>query len=234
MKKTFFTLATIISALMAATLAVGSAKAGVVYGNLGASGTDPISSVGTVNLATSFRAIGFIPLAPDLSLSSATLGINVDALGSADVRVDLYSAVVSGTNINPGTSLASVTQTLGPNINQAITFDFSGVPLTSGSNYFVVAQKIGGVGTAVWRQPNPTAAPVAQNGSGWNNLGIITSQNSTDGGTTWTYAGPGNARAISLSAVPEPSTWILAGFGVGAVATFREVQRRRRVSQRTA
>jgi hypothetical protein len=111
-------------------------------------------------------------------------------------------------------------------LNQPITFDFVGQALTAGTTYFIVAEKMSGDGAVNWRPPATTAGnpATAQNGSGWTNLGTNTATNSTDNGATWTSSGFGNAAAISLVAVPEPSTWALAGMGLLAAGFARRVR----------
>jgi hypothetical protein len=228
--------AAIAAAAVVVFLAVGTAKAGiVVYGNLGSSGTNAISSSGGIVLtATTWRAIGFTVGGTNVMLETVTIGFNVGSSGSADVRLDLYS----NSSGQPGTSLFNTSQSLAANtLNQPITFNFNQT-LSSGSTYWIVAQRAGGTGNATalaWRPaagtPNP--APITQNASGWLNLGNATGVTSADSGATWGSTGTGSSNSISFTAiVPEPSTWAMGGVGITFAASCREFQRRRRVNAR--
>jgi hypothetical protein len=221
------------AALTAVVLSVGSAKAEVVYGNLGSSGTNAIASSGGIGLnSTTWRAIGFTVGGTNLQLDTATIGFDVNSLGSATVRLDLYT---NGSGTTPGTSFFNTSQLLAANtVNQPITFNF-GQLLTSGSTYWIVAQKTSGAGVLAWRPANPQAAPVTQNSSGWANLGNVTGITSSNSGTSWGSTGNGSSNSISLTAiVPEPSTWAMAGAGLALAGTYGVHRRRRRVSGKNA
>jgi hypothetical protein len=224
--------AAIAAAIMAVFLAVGSANAGiVVYGNLGSSGTNAISTSGGIVVSGStWRAIGFTVGGTNVMLETVTIGVNVNSTGSADMRLDLYS---NNSGV-PGTSLFNTSQSLAANtVNQPISFNFNQT-LSSGSTYWIVAQRAGGTGNATalaWRPAVGTPAPATQNASGWANLGNATGITSSDSGATWGSTGTGSSNAISFTAiVPEPSTWAMAGVGIAFAATCEEVRRRRRVN----
>ena len=221
------------AALTAVVLAVGSAKAEVVYGNLGSSGTNAIASTGGVGIASAiWRAIGFTVSGTNLQLDTATIGFNVSAAGSATIRLDLYT---NGSGTTPGTSLFNTSQLLAANtVNQPITFNF-GQLLTSGSTYWIVAQRTAGTGVVTWRPASPQTAPGTQNSSGWTSLGNVTGITSSNSGTSWGSTGNGQSSSISLTAVvPEPSTWAMAGAGLALAGTYGVHRRRRRVSGKNA
>ncbi len=226
--------AAIAAAIMAVFLAVGSANAGiVVYGNLGSSGTNAISTSGGIALSGStWRAIGFTVGGTNVMLETVTIGFNVNSSGSADVRLDLYS---NNSGV-PGTSLFNTSQSLAANtVNQPIGFNFNQT-LSSGSTYWIVAQRTGGTGNAsalAWRPADGNPPPTTQNASGWLNLGNVTGITSTNAGAAWGSTGNGSVSSMSLTAiVPEPSTWAMAGMGIAFAVTCQEFQRRRRVSAR--
>lgn len=218
--------AAIAAAIAATCLAVGSANAGiVVYGNLGPSGTNAIGTSGGSGLTSSaWRAIGFTVGGTNTFLETATIGMNVSSAGSADVRLDLYS---NNAGV-PGTSLFSTTQTLAANtLNLPITFNLNQT-LSSGSTYWIVAQKTGGAGALSWRPSDPQAAPATQNSSLWANLGNATGITSNNAGTSWGSTGTGVSNSISLIAtVPEPSTVAVMG-AAGGMATMLRLRRSRR------
>jgi hypothetical protein len=220
--KKFATCSLLIGVSAVFLLAAGSASASlVVYGNLGSSGTAAIQATGGIGLTSAdWRAIGFTVGGTNTFLQTATIGLNVNAAGPADVRLDLYS---NNAGV-PGTSLFSTTQTLSANtLNLPISFNLN-QSLTSGSTYWIVAQKTGGAGGLTWRPAQGTPAPTTQNASGWANLGNATGLTSTNSGTTWGSTGTGSSNSISLVAVvPEPSAIAIlaAAAGMGAMVRLR-------------
>jgi hypothetical protein len=204
----------ILTILTGAALAVGSAQAAIVFGNLGSNGDGAIdTSGGTVLTPTVWRAFAFTPSGTDLVLNTATLGLSTTVSGTAVIRLDLYS---NNAGI-PGTSFFNTSLTLGASTSaQPITFTLD-QSLTAGQTYWLVAQRDGGTGAnnvLAWRRGIPNTAPTAQNSSGWVNVGAKTSN---DDGATWENltAGANNAISLTASAIPEPGTWaamaILAG-----------------------
>lgn len=158
----------VFGALMTAALAAGSAKSEIVYGNLGPSGTNALST--STGPSLSFpaglreRAIGFIPTGPNLSLQSAVLNLQNDSLvNNATARVDLYTDV-SG---NPGASFFSTSLIINADTAGLVTFAINQT-LTAGTTYWLVATKDGPDDTnnLFWRAPSPNTAATAQNGSG--------------------------------------------------------------------
>lgn len=200
-------------------MSCGSAQAAVVFGNLGSDGVAIGSSGGTSLNNTTWRAQGFTIGAgvTDLVLAAVTIGFNVSSGGSADVRLDLYS---NNSGV-PGSSLFNTTKTLAANtLNLPITFDFNQT-LSAATTYWIVAQKTGGAGTLVWRPASPTAAPTTLNASGWTNGGGNTS---SDDGVTWGSTGNGSSNSISITAVPEPSAFVMLSLGaIGLVARRRRL-----------
>jgi hypothetical protein len=211
---------TILTILTGAALAVGSANAAVVFGNLGATGSNGIGSSGGTGLtSTTWRAIGFTPAGINLVLNTVTIGLSTTANGTAVFQLDLYS---NNAGI-PGISLFSTQQSLLANTAaQQFTFTLDKA-LTAGQSYWIVGQRVGGTGnssTLSWREPLAgSTVPTAKNGSGWANLGNITGRTSTDDGATWGSTGNGSSSSISLTAspIPEPGTWAaMAIFASGA------------------
>lgn len=210
-------------AIAAAVLAAGPAKAGIVYGNLGPSGTNALSTSTGPSLSLPVgreRGIGFIPTGPDLSLQSAVLNLqNTSLLNAATARVDLYSDVAG----NPGVSLFSTSQIINANTAGLVTFTLNQT-LTAGTTYWLVATKDGqnADNDLFWRSPDLTTAATAQNGSGWNST-IVAGKFTNDSGANWTDTTSTNV-GFSLVAVPEPSTWALAGMGLLAGCFTRRVR----------
>ncbi|MFM9011326.1 MAG: choice-of-anchor R domain-containing protein [Planctomycetota bacterium] len=225
--KNYLQCAVMIGLSAVVSLAGGSARAGiVVYGNLGSTGTGAIAASGGVPLTTgtNWRAIGFTVGGTNTFLQTATIGLNVNSAGSANVRLDLYS---NNAGV-PGTSLFSTTQTLAANtLNLPISFNLNQT-LTSGSTYWIVAQKTGGAGVVAWRPDSTSSAPTTQNASGWANLGNATGITSSNNGATWGSTGNGSSSSISLVAVvPEPSK-VAVMAAAGGLATILRLRRSRR------
>ena len=210
---------TILTILTGAALAVGSANAAVVFGNLGATGSNAIQPGTGINLTSNtWRAIGFKPGGTDLVLNTATIGLYTAANGSATFQLDLYN---DNAGVPGGTSLFSTQQFLPANTTtQPFTFTLNQT-LTAGQTYWLVGQRISGTGSLAWRGPSPgSVAPTQQNASGWANLGNITGRTSTDGGLTWGSTGNGSTSSISLTAspIPEPGTWAAMAIFAGGAA----------------
>ena len=209
---------TILTILTGAALAVGSANAAVVFGNLGNNGSGAIDTTGGNNLTPTFwRAYAFTPGGTDLVLNTATLGLSTTASGSAVIRLDLYSNIAG----NPGNSLFNTSQTLGAStVAGPVTFTLNQT-LTAGQTYWLVAQRDGGTGannTLAWRRGNPNTTPTAQNSSGWVSVGA---KSSTDDGATWGSLSTdpvGNAISLTASAIPEPGTWAAMAIFAGGAA----------------
>jgi hypothetical protein len=219
--KKFATCSLLIGLSAVLLLAGGSASAGlVVYGNLGSNGAGAIASSGGLTLTTGtvWRAIGFTVGGTNVFLETATIGLNVNANGPANVRLDLYS---NNAGV-PGTSLFDTTQTVSANtLNLPVTFNLNQT-LTSGSTYWIVAQKTGGAGVLAWRPADPASAPTVQNASGWANLGSTTGITSSNNGASWGSTGTGVSSSISLVAVvPEPSAIAILAAAAGMGATLR-------------
>jgi hypothetical protein len=209
----------ILTILTGAALAVGSAQAAIVFGNLGANGSDPINSNGgTLLNFTTWRAYAFTPNGADLVLNTATLGLSTRDSGTAVIRLDLYTNIAG----SPGTSLFNTSQTVAAGTSALpITFTLNQT-LTAGETYWIVAQRDGGTGAnnvLNWRPPTPTTtAATEQNGSGWVSVGAKTSSND---GVTWGSLETAAGNAISLTAsspIPEPGTWAAMAIFAGGAA----------------
>ena len=209
----------ILTILTGAALAVGSANAAVVFGNLGANGSGAVDPAGgTLITPTVWRALAFTPNGTNLVLNTATIGLDTSASGSAGIRLDLYSNNAG----NPGTSLFNTSQTLNAStVAGPVTFTLNQT-LTAGQTYWIVAQRDGGTGnnnTLSWRRPSPNTAPTAQNLSGWVSVGAKTSN---DDGGTWgsltTGVAIGNAISLTASPIPEPGTWAAMAIFAGGAA----------------
>jgi len=207
---TSFMKKTIAAIVMGTVLAVGSTNAAIVFGNLGASGTDALDTSYRGLTSSSWAAIGFTPTGNGFTtLGTASLGLQ----GTGLVTLTLYSNV---SNV-PGSSLGFFdTQSFNLAAPALVTFTFNQV-LPAGPNYWLVASSASG---ANWAANANFAVPTAQNASGW---AWTDSLISSDSGGAWSQGA--NAGQISLidalsanvSPIPEPGTWAaMAMFAAGA------------------
>ena len=181
----------------------------VVFGNLGSSGTNSVGNTNTdIGPGVGFRlAQGFSASSPKLTVQSVSLWLFGE---SASGSVSIWDATALSPPGGPGDPIAtSSSQTIGA--KGLYQFNFSGVELTNGTNYWIVPN-----GNVSWYLAS--GAPTAQNGSGY---GFTGSLELTDGGF-WETASSSNM-SVSINAVPEPSSYALAaiGFGVGGFARWR-------------
>jgi hypothetical protein len=218
MKKAFAIIAVALFSLSAA-------RAELVYGNLGPTGTDDLGGGGSFVTDTQFQAQGFrTPTSGGLlSLSSITLGLNVN-VGTSSTQVQLFA----GANNPTGAALATVNGSVSSPTPALYTFTL-GTPLLLDNDtvYWVVLSDPDGGQQFNWVYNDGGNVPSAQNGSGytWPAPGTVRSAN---GGVTWTDRSTQNERTMALyvtadapAAVPEPGTWAAAALLAGGAAFMR-------------
>lgn len=201
-------------AVVCATVAYSAPPTDVVFGNLGASGTD---SVGPVNIdigpTTLQMAQGFTAASPNLTVQSVGLWLFGEATTAS---VSIYDATAIIPPGGPGDPVAT-SSSLTVGAKGLYQFTFSGLNLTNGTNYWVVPN-----GDVSWYLAS--GAPTEQNASGY----AFTSALERPFGGQWTTASS-SAMSVSITAVPEPSTYALAGIGVVAAGLMR--WRRRQIGR---
>lgn len=210
-------------AVLCSTVAY-SAPADVVYGNLGSTGTDALSNTNYGVTDTNWLAQGFTVGGTNTTLTSVTLGL-FDA-NSTNVRLQVFA---SGTAGPTGTALGTSNQNVLGTTPTLQTFVFSpNLTLTNGSSYWIVAstEEIGGLFS--WAFNDNGDFGTQQNTSGWSAVANQT-RVSTNSGATWANSGSNRPAGFSIQAVPEPSTYALAGIGMAAAGLMRW---RRRQSSR--
>jgi hypothetical protein len=198
--------------------ASGSVQAGVVYGNLGSSGTDVFSGTNSDITSINRFAQGFSTGASsELTLQAISLPLFFDGSNTQSFSISILTdnQGVPGTPVAGGTSN---TVTIG---NTGLySFLFTSLELQTQTSYWIapgdpLSWYISDGGSGVGIQPT------AQNGSGYSYVGTLSS---TDSGSSWSAAGLNYG--ISVTAVPEPASMQLLVSGA-AVAAVRRVVRKR-------
>jgi hypothetical protein len=218
------------SACLAAALvwvSVGAnATAGIVFGNLGATGN---GSLGTTNTDigsqdpsdVNWLAQGFnTGSSSELYLNSVDLGLYGTASGSLPLTVSIFSSVSNA----PGSLLYTSASTNVGNVGK-YSFSFSGVQLQPNTGYFVVPH--GGS----WYWNSPPSAPVGQNSSGYTYTATYESlATTTSPSGPWTSPAGSNRYSLSVSsssAVPEIDPSGVASALAVVAGAFSLLERRR-------
>ena len=190
-----------------------AAHAGVVFGNLGSSGTDGLGGTNTdygpIDTSELALAQGFSVGASSTDLSVQSVSLGLFATPTATLAVGIYSDNAG----SPG-SLLYTSSGVSVGTNTVYTFPFSGVSLSPSTNYWIVPE-----GPASWYLNSADTSPTEQNSSGY--AFISTKRNSPS--TGWTTPSPNlNSYSVSVVAVPEPPAIVLSGIGLAsAMYAFR-------------
>jgi hypothetical protein len=222
----------VAATLAAVTFCSLNARAEVVFGNLGASGTDAIddgflSRIGSTTLGQPGNQVAFAftsssnPLFLELTKASLGLGSNVP------YPTGVLNLVADNAGLPTGSILASATSSLGPDAKY--NFNFSNYALTANTKYWLRLQdpNASTPSSFSWLQNANAAAPSALNGSGY---AFDSVSRSINGGSTWNAFPDGAKLAISIEAVPEPSTIVMAGLGGLGLLVMERNRRRRKAA----
>lgn len=211
--------------LAAVTLCSFNARAEIVFGNLGATGTTPLSTtntdIGTQDPADiNWIAQGFnTGTSSNLTISSITLGIFGSNAGTVPLTVSIFA---SGSGGVPAASPLYTSSVTNVGIQNKYAFNFTGADLEAGTTYFIVPNG----GSWYWNTGSP-AAPIGQNASGYTYVSTLESYNQgTSPGGPW-EAGGSSRYSVSVEVVPEPSSLVIAGLGIGGLAMLERTRRRR-------
>ena len=194
------------------------ARATVVFGNLGASGTGSLSGTNTdfgpADANERALAQGFTTgnSSQFLTVTSVSLGLFAQSSGTVNRTVSIFSNSSGVPGSAVFTSAATAVGDTG-----TYTFNFSNAVLSPNTSYWVVPE-----GPASWYLVSGIVAPTGQNSSGYTSIGTKLQ----DPSLTWGDADfPGYS--VSVVAVPEPATLgMLATAGLTGVSAL--VRRRRR------
>jgi hypothetical protein len=201
------------AALIAALVSFGGgspAHAEVVFGNLGSAGTGSLGGTNTDIVPVAAAEGDFSGIAQGFTTGSSNefLTLQSVVLGLfAEANVPARTVSLFSNNAGfPGTELA---------VSSAVTvgtvgryeFGFGNIPLAANTSYWIVPQP-----DVSWHTNASVTAPAAQNSSGYSYLG--TAVKTFDSAGAWQSAGL-NSYAVSINAVPEPSTYALAATALG-------------------
>lgn len=208
--------------IVAGTAARADPQPIVSYGNLGTSGTGNLSATstttGTSQTTTQRLAAGFTTgtSIQSLSLLSITLGIAAPVNQSGLRSVGIYDSVGG----NPGSLLYTSSSVFVSDKNK-YSFAFGWSQLDANKSYWLVPSD-----PLLWYTSEFDDPPAGLNSSGYSYLG--TKRYGTGGsGTTWYTAGT-TSYALSIVAIPEPSSLPMCFGGLGTAAVFAAVRRLRR------
>jgi hypothetical protein len=210
----------------AASFLLADARAVIVFGNLGSSGTGLLDTASQQITSTTWLAQGFTtPVSGGLlNLESIVLGLSVNA-GSTDTRVQLFA---NSGGLPSGSALATVIGSVASNTPALYTFTLaSPYLLSSGTTYWIVVSDPDIGDQYNWVFNNDEINPSGQNSSGylWPSAGTL---RTTDGGLNWTDRSAFSQsdaafylNASAPAAVPEPGTWAAAALLAGGAAFAR-------------
>ena len=205
-------------------------KAGVVYGNLGNAGTDDPSEFSPTYLINTTGTTGSTNrgLAQAFNTGAATFGtlklnsVTLAVFGQSTNKVSTLQ-IYSG-NTEPTTLLGTSDpiNVLADSVPGSYTYSFSadpqdGVQLAANTQYWVVLETSG----VYWADSGTPATGL--NGSTYA-YGATSRKNNSN---AWVSTPDRSGLGISINAVPEPSTYVMAGIGAG-LAGLAQLRRRKR------
>lgn len=213
------TLATVAAVALGSLTVHAVPATDVVFSNT----FDPTATTTSQISGLNQYAIGFTTGSDPYKLQVTAIDFALSVSGtSTTASPTVQIATLSGTTWNVIGTLSG-----GPVTSSTPTpVSFTGsVQLDALTTYYAVISESTGE-QASWYESLGAANPSAQNSSGYS---FVAGARSTNGGSTWTGNAAVGQRYISVQAVPEPSTLVLAGLGIaGAVALdFRRRRARR-------
>lgn len=209
-------------------LACGTAVRGeTVYSNIATSadvdGSLTARPVGFSNVSNPnlMYAQGFTSGTANLDVQSILVGLGADTpVSSAQVRL-FSNTIVSGSNL-PDAPIATFTGTTAVENTAAYLFTGS-FTLQPSTPYWVVVSDAaaGSESSFSYYDVESDAQPTGTSGYSY-----LATRRSSDGGGTWLNFAAGDALSVSITAVPEPGAYALAGIGLVTAGLMRWRRRR--------
>jgi hypothetical protein len=209
-----------------------AARADVVYGNLGNTGGGNLGS--TVNdfgnnpPITDFTqrfAQGFTTgTSPNfLTLQSVTLGLFAATPPASEISMTVGIHTNVGGKPAASASFTSSAVSIGDTGKYAFTFANS--VLAPSTSYWIVPVT---PSTGSWVENATSSQPIGRNGSGYNYLGTLRygQFDEEDQAIDWYSAANKSGMSVSITAVPEPSTYAMAATAL-SLAGIAAARRRR-------
>jgi hypothetical protein len=195
---------------MVAALAIitsTSVQAGVVFSNMGNSGTLDTSGETSVNIIPSrLQASGFTSGSTDQRINR--ISIVAETLGAPELKT---LAIYYDNAGSPGRLLGKSSSTL-VDAKGVYQFDFSGPQLVANTSYWMLPED-----GMRWYYHGQNLAPTARNNSGFSGLGSMKESLGGLGGP-WTATGFNGSIAIDSVFVPEPGlTSLLCLSGIALI-----------------
>lgn len=190
------------------------ARSETVMGNLGSDGSGSLTGITTDVSGTTWLAQGFNSgSSPFLVLNSITVGTRVNPATNVTLRLYSDSGGLPGTLLTSSSSAVT-------NITTKYSFDFGAYSLAPNTTYWAV---LGGETGVVWAVATD-GVPTEQNSSGYSYVDCAFTDNS---GSSWVLDEFDREAAISVEAVPEPSTYamLLAGLALFSLLRLRRSAR---------
>ena len=172
--------------------------------------------------ATTWQAQQFKTDGQAYALVSVTLEMRQFS-GPGSPEVSIWSNHVEGSSSRPDIALGTLTNPGSiPGSFTPITFTSTGLSLSANSTYWVVMKSTASGADFLWRNTadnNPTGA-----GPGFS---TVWSETITSGSTWVTTSTNPYLMKVDVQAVPEPSSFVLAGLGLGAMGLIRRRMKKR-------
>jgi hypothetical protein len=201
--------------------ATGIATAEVVFGNLGNSGTSSLGSSVTdfgnnppITNLTQRLAQGFTTGASSEYLTVQSITLGLFAATPPAPTIDMTVGIYANDGGKPASSASFTSSSVSIGDTGRYVFGFANAVLDPSTSYWIVPST---ASTGSWVENFSSTAPSVRNGSGYAYLGTLRFGDLDEEGppVAWYSAPTKQGLAVSITAVPEPSTYALAAIGAG-------------------
>ncbi len=214
--------------------ATGIATAEVVFGNLGNSGTSSLGSSVTdfgnnppITNLTQRLAQGFTTGASSEYLTVQSITLGLFAATPPASTIDMTVGIYANDGGKPASSASFTSSSVSIGDTGRYVFGFTNTVLDPSTPYWIIPST---ASTGSWVENFSSTAPTARNGSGYGYLEALRFGDFDEEGppVAWYSAPTKQGLAVSITAVPEPSTYAMAAIGAGVAGLLG--WRRRKVA----